>query len=320
MAEQMSQEQVGESLVDMVLGQSAPVDVPQPQKAPVVQAPDAVEEPAQADAPVEAQEQAEDVETIEIDPDAELFDQELEENGQKIQKKLSLRELQKGYLRQADYTRKTQDLAKQRAEVQEQVRQAAMSSSKDYSQKLDQLQAAVVKAIAPELTNVDWNKLATEDAFEYVRLSNRARQIQETLQAVESEKKSLADKSAQEERQRKLEAWAKTEATLRQDIPDWGTDVVQKLAKAAREAGATDAEVNELDKAWIIKLAHKAALYDQGQSKTETAVKKVAVVTKTLKPGMKAPNRNAEAEKIAAWKKSGSKINELGADIFSKYV
>jgi len=311
MAEEMSSEQVGESMVDMILGTPAQ---PEPVQQEVQeQAPEQEEE-------VVAAKPEEEVETIEIDPDQELFEQELEENGQKVNKKLSLRELQKGYLRQADYTRKTQDLARQRSEAQEQVRQATQESAKKYTERLDQLQAAVVKAIAPELANVDWNKLATEDAFEYVRLSNRARQVQETLQAIEAEKKAALETSTKEEQQKKIERWAKTEESLRSDIPEWGPEVARKLAKAAKDAGATDAEINALDQAWIIKLAHKAAMYDESKEKTSEVVKKVQVVTKNLKPGQKPAQPNADRELVNRWKKSGGKLNQDAADIFSKYI
>jgi hypothetical protein len=314
MAEEVSQDQVGDSMVDLILGQSAP-PVTQPEEEQVT----ATEE-AKGEVEVTPQEEEKDAETIEIDPDLELFEQELEENGQKVAKKLSLRELQKGYLRQADYTRKTQDLAKQRTEVQESVRQANQDAAKSYAGKLDQLQSAVVKSVAPELANVDWNKLATEDAFEYVRLSNRARQVNEVLQAIESEKKSIAEQSTKEEQQRKAETWAKTVAQLQQDIPEWGAPVAQKLAKAAKDAGATDDEVNGLDKAWVIKLAHKAALYDEAQTKTTEVEKKVLTVPRVLKPGPKSTPNNAEAERLAKWKKSGAKVSRDHADIFDKYV
>lgn len=315
--DQMTADQVGDAMANLVLGQSAqPAEPEQPQRSEPVTASN---EAGQGEVEVtEAKQEAQpEPETIEIDPDAELFEMELDENGQKVSKKLALRELQKGYLRQSDYTRKTQDLARQRAEVQESTRQARQEAVKQYQEKLEQFQAALTKTVAPELGNVDWNKLATEDPFEYVRLSNRARQINEVLQAIESEKSKAVEQSKSEEQQRKAERWNKTVEHLRESIPDWGQPVVQKLAKAAKEAGATEDQINSLDEAWIIKLAHKAALYDE--LKSTPVEKKVAVVPKVLKPGQKAPT-TAQSDRLKAWAKGGGKLTQDGADAFAKFV
>lgn len=307
----MNADQVADAMANIVLGQSAPA----PADAPAQ--PEAAEAPVEATEQPQVEEQQE--ETIEIDPDAELFEMELDENGQKVSKKLSLREFQKGYLRQADYTRKTQDLAKQRSEVQEVLRQATDKASKEYAQKLDMLQEAMVKTLAPELANVDWNKLATEDPFEYVRLSNRQRQIAESMQAITAEKSSLEARTRTEEQQKKAERWQKTLEVLQQDIPDWSQPVVQKIVKAAKDAGADEAQVNALDEGWIIKLAHKAALYDELNAKRPEVEKKVALVTKTLKPGQKVTPTKAD-DNLNRWKKSGGKLNADGAALFDKFI
>lgn len=315
MAEQRTEEQILAAFEKGSFGDSteakeqAPTkqDAQQPERAAQnaqVEGADAPSAEAEA-APAVSDENQEETQTIEIDPDEPLFEQELTENGQKKTQKLSLKELQQGYLRQADYTRKAQEVAKQRAEVQETARQAGQEAVKQYAQRLEQLQAALVKTVAPELANVDWNKLANEDAFEYVRLSNRAKQINDVLQAISSEKTTADEQSNQEQQKKKAENWSKSLDILKQDIPDWGAPVAKRLAQAAQDAGFTDAEVAQWDDHRLIKLAYKAAMAEDLQTKQPDVSKKVSLVPKILKPGTKPKVSGALDEARQQLKKTG---------------
>ncbi|HSQ91559.1 MAG TPA: hypothetical protein VLM19_05245 [Nitrospiraceae bacterium] len=318
MAEQMTEEQILDSFEKNSFGASEATEEVPAQKATPETQPDAENaqvEGADAEVTQEPSEKEEETQTIEIDPDEALFEQQIDDGGKKVTQKLSLKELQQGYLRQSDYTKKTQELAKQRAEAQEQVRQATQVSVKQYSERLDQLQAALVKTVAPELANVDWNKLATEDAFEYVRLSNRARQVNDVLQAIQAEKTQTSNSLKEQEEKAKSETWAKSVEILQRDIPDWGEPVAKRLAKAAQDAGFTNDEVAQWNDHRLIKLAHKAGLYDELNSKQATAdsivKKKIALVPKVLKPGPKANAGTPVAEAMKRLQKSGKPEDAL---------
>jgi hypothetical protein len=308
---QMSADNVADAMTNIVLGQSAEAEPEQPTQS------DSVTTHGQGEVNITEPEQS--VETLEIDPEAELFEMELDDGGQKVTKKLSLKEFQRGYLRQSDYTRKTMDLARQRAEVQESVRQATQEASKQYLQKLEAYRDALVKTIEPEFANVDLRQLSNEDPFRWATLRQRMDDFNKQLQALDTERAQILERSKQEEQQRKAVEWSKTVEQLQQDIPDWGQPVVQRIVKAAKEAGATESEVNELDKGWVIKALHKAALYDDLQNKRPEVEKKVAVVTKTLKPGQKVTPTRTD-ERMQQWKKSGGKINADGAALFDKFI
>ena len=319
MAELTEQDQVADAFMELDLSDTS--EQVSPENAQVEGADAPVEEEAQVEQskPADKKEETDETQTIEIDPDEPLFEQELTENGQKKVQKLSLKELQQGYLRQADYTRKAQEVAKQRAEVQEVARQASQQAVTQYAQKLDQLQAALVKSVAPELANVDWDKLANEDAFEYVRLSNRAKQINDTLQALESEKSATSEQATKHQQQKAVQEWQQSLEILQRDIPDWGAPVAQNLSKAAQNVGFSDAEVAQWNDHRIIKLAHKAAMYDALQTKSEVVTKRVTTVPRVLKPGAKkATTPNKEA--VDRWTKTKGKLNEDGAAVFENFL
>lgn len=235
----------------------------------------------------------ESVETIEIDPDEELFEQELDVDGRKERKKLSLREYQQGYLRQADYTRKTQELAKQRAEVQDVARQAEVKAAKEYAQKLDVLQGTLVKVAAPELASVDWNKLANEDPSEYVRLSNRATQLNQIISAIETEKTTAQKRADEEDNKKHAETWQKSLETLQREIPDWGTPLVEKLVTTGKNVYGVD--VAQWRDAGQIKMLHDAMKYRETLARQPDVAKKIALAPKVLKPGAKQAFRPSQS-------------------------
>lgn len=312
MAEQMSEEQILSAFEQSVPGDSEVVAEERPQQAQQTQ-----QESAQTEASLDQAEQQSEIEatasdeqqeetaTIEIDPDEPLFEQEVVENGSKTTQKLSLKELQQGYLRQADYTRKSQEVAKARAEVQEQVRQAQQQAAGQFAQRLEQLQSALVKTIAPELANVDWNKLANEDAFEYVRLSNRAKEINDVLQQIETDKTAANEVSKQEQEQKNAQVWQQSLEVLQRDIPDWGAPVAQRLSKAAQDVGFDANEVASWNDHRIIKLAYKAAMYDDQQAKVAPSAKKIAIAPRVLKPSAKQPAKSTVTEAQNRLAKSG---------------
>jgi len=293
MAEQMSEEQIVSAFE-----KSVPMNSSQPQEPEAKQPVEASQPDQQSEAPSEetakveaAATEDQETQTIEIDPDEPLFEQEITDNGKKETKKLSLKELQRGYIAQAETTRRFQEAARIRTEAQEAVQKVEQQAIEQTSKRLEQLQHLVLSAAAPELANVNWDKLAAEDAFEYVRLQNRANQIKNALATIQAEQDKL--RAAQNETRAKTHAekLAKTDELLRGEIPEYGDQIISRFIKAAVDAGYTKEELADQIDHRLFRLAHKAALYDDLQTKQSTdatlVAKKVSVVPKTLKPGAK---------------------------------
>lgn len=209
------------------------------------------------------------------------------EGGKDITEKLPIKALREGYMRQQDYQRKTAEVARQRDAVGETVRQAVESERSAYQTQLQQMQALLVETVAPELKDVNWNDLAANNAFEYVRLRNRADQIAQALTQVQAKQQEMSakQKSEQDAARKKLAADAR--ATLEADIPGWNDALYQTLMKSGEKHGFKPEEVATWVDARAIKLLHKAHLFDQLQAeKTQPAAsKKVVVPPKVVRPG-----------------------------------
>ncbi len=236
--------------------------------------------------------------------------------------KPTVKELREGYMRQKDYQRKTAEVARQREEVGEKVRQGIEGTQQQYVQNLAAMQATLFDAIAPELKNVNWNELAATDAFEYVRLKNRADQIAQANAAIQAKIQEVTTKQTAEQRQATQARAAKARERLEQDIPGWNDGLYQTLIRSGNDYGFTAEEVASWVDDRSIKVLHDAYQYRQSkvEKKPVPVVKKVTIPPKVLKPGG-APVQSAAKQKseeaMRRLNKSGT-INDAAALIASR--
>ena len=157
----------------------------------------AVDEELLADA--NAADDETDTEQSELDEDTEEQEQpqvfSVKVDGKEVE--VTLDELQKGYSRTQDYTRKTQQIAEARKQTEAEL-QAVRAEREQYAQLLGALEAQVQQAAQP---NIDWDTLYREDPIEYVRQREVMRENKEKAEAIQSEQQRLAYLSQQEQAQ-----------------------------------------------------------------------------------------------------------------------
>lgn len=274
------------------------------------------ESPQQADGnePEERQ-----TEQIEIDPEAPLFEVQQGEET----KKLSLKELKSGWMMQQDYTRKTQELADERRRTAQEKVQAVETERSQYLQTLGQLQALMVQSVAPELQNVDWNKLAVESPADYVRLDNRRKQAQYALQRVAEETQRVTQQQEREASERRSQAASESVKVLKEHIPAWNDDLYSELLKRGVQTyGYTSKEVGEITDHRFIELLHDAHQFRALKDQKPVVDKKVAEVPKVVKPGQRQPVQNGQQKQF---QDARTKLRESGrvedaADVFRAFT
>jgi len=248
----------------------------------------------------EAAASAEDESGVEDAPDEETSeeqsgeDEEPEEQEQqqtftvKVDGKevsVTLDELQKGYSRTQDYTRKTQQIAEVRKQV-EQETYAVRAEREQYAQLLGALQTQL-QSSEPQ---IDLERLYHEDPIEWVRQKEVMRERQEKLGAIQSEQQRLSQ-VAQYEQQRAMEAQlASQQEALLAALPDWKDPKKAKAEKAlviesAKAAGFTDEDLKSVYDHRLVLLLRKAALFDQMVSKRQGIKPVVNNGPRTAKPG-----------------------------------
>lgn len=210
------------------------------------------EEQSESDEEVEEEEKPAEVYTVKVD-------------GKEVE--VTLDELQKGYSRTQDYTRKTQQIAETRKAVEAEAA-AIRAEREQYSQLLGALKQQLESAETP----VDLDRLYNEDPIEWVRQREVLRDKQEKLAAIQSEQQRLSQISEQQ-RAKEMEAHLATQReALIQAVPEWKDPKKAQAEKAllvefGKKIGFSDEELkNVYDHRAVIAL-RKAALYDQMMSK-----------------------------------------------------
>lgn len=235
------------------------------------------------DAPDEetAEEQSEDGEEQEEQDQAQTFTVKVD--GKEVA--VTLEELQNGYSRTQDYTRKTQQIAEVRKQV-EQETQAVRAERQQYAQLLGALQAQL-QATEPQ---VDLDRLYHEDPIEWVRQKEVMRERQEKAIAIQAEQQRLAQLSQYEQQRAMEEQLSSQKDALLAALPEWRDPKKAQAEKAlvvesAKAAGFSEEDLKSVYDHRLVLLLRKAGLYDQMMSKRQGIKPVVNNGPRPAKPG-----------------------------------
>ena len=206
---------------------------------------------------------------------------------------VNLEELIQGYQRNADYTRKTQELAQERNQSSEFVER----SKKDVEaklQKLNELNNAAQAQLQQEYAEVDFEKLYDEDPVEAARLEHKMRRKHEQLAQVQQQTQELQSQEFNKYlgEQQKL---------LTQKIPEFtdeqkGPRFKQQMRDYLGNIGFNDTEINSVYDHRYVMLVKDAMSYRNLQKAKPGIRKKVANAPKVVKGGVAKSKGQADAE------------------------
>ena len=251
----------------------------------------------------EETEESEEVEdpTDETDEESEDEPEYITEGNIEIDgEPVSVEEIKLGYMRQSDYTKKTQAVAEQR--------KAADQQTATYESTLSALLTAAGADLS-RFQGVDWEQAAVQNPDQYKQAKAMYEQTKQThdfirAQAEEHHKRSEAQQQAEAEENAK-----ESLTVLKSTIPNWNNKLYYSIGDyAAKSLGVTSEEFNEVHDHRMITALYKAMQFDQ--AKTDTQKKLKATPKKTLS-GKKAEPKDLgkkENERKARdrLKKSGS--------------
>lgn len=183
-------------------------------------------------------------------------------------------ELQKGYLRQQDYTHKTTDFAKEKTEFQAQ-QSKGFEQVRQYATELAQLQnsSQTVNSLEQYINTID----PDADPINYSAAVSK-------LQMARQQRDGLASRIGQVNQQRTFEQQqqvvdaqkqAMTElSTGANALPNFGKKLIQQMNDAGKEYGLSEQELSGITEPRYIHILHDAMKYRELQSKRPKAVKK----------------------------------------------
>ena len=181
-------------------------------------------------------------------------------------------------LRQADYTKKTQEVAELRRATETEKVRIAEEAKAFQEDRQEHVQAYALWQQLEQFKNVNWQQLDQEDPLQaqqlfrqYTLLRDAHRDVVGKLQSKQQQRKSVADAETAKLRDQ-------TRAHLAKAIPNWSPKAEQELTEYAVKSGYKAEEVKAaLDSdARPFTFLHKAMLWDQHVEKTRKAATQTA--------------------------------------------
>jgi hypothetical protein len=212
-------------------------------------------------------------------------------------KKVSVKDLKRLYGQEASLTKKSQDLANQRKQSEEQLAQTHMSY-----QKLMERAEARYKPYA----DIDMLVASREmDAETFSQLRQDAKQAEDDLKFLQEESGQLVSQAQQNHQQATKEAAADCVKVLQDQLPDWGNELYADIRDYAVRSGLPKDQVDQYTDPQVIMLINKARLYDQ--SKQSAKSKKAKAKLTKSKSGK---TKVLSSKKAPPSKKSIQKANQ----------
>lgn len=198
-------------------------------------------------------------------------DEEIELDDLKLKvPKDQAQKVKEALLRQADYTRKTQEVAEARKALESEKQQFQNASQEELGV------AATAINIANQLAafnQVNWDAWEAEDPFEAQRGWRQFQQLKDTHGQALGRLNQLRTARVSAQQQEIATRVEQTKAALSKDIPGWSEDLKAKLNDfGAKEYGFTADELADMNiDPRIAKVLHAAFEHSQAKSKAKTA-------------------------------------------------
>lgn len=220
-------------------------------------------------------------------------------------------ELLKGYSRQADYTKKTQELAEYRRQMDgavQQAQQEIQQTQQARAQYVDAVEAAISTNYAhlQQFQNVDWERLKTEDREEYLTKRDDYRQAQEQIAELQNQHKAATEQQQAEMAEQNKRMWMEEHHKMSQILPDWRDDekrmaISKAIGEYAVGQGYTQEELDTLVDHRSILMLMKAKAYDDVRGKQQAVrSKKVRNKPKVVRSKAKQEKAPSKARKRTA--------------------
>lgn len=233
--------------------------------------------------------------------EAEEDDEDVEIEGKSYKVPKELKDM---VLMHKDYTQKTQAVAEQRRTVEERAqlldqRERVLSQTFEKAVEFREVQNRLA-----QYEQIDWQALAEQDPVQATKLNLAYQQLQRDAQAKYAalqQANAHAEQLTQQQRQQLL---AEAEKDLKARLPDFGPQVAEKIVRAAKDYGFTDAELEGLTDARHVHVLHDAMKWRALQAEKPKAMRAVAEAPRAIKPQAAQPKRTSQSA-VDRLRKSG---------------
>jgi hypothetical protein len=244
--------------------------------------------------------ESESIETDETDQESEQSDEpeddseEVEYEGEKFKVPAKLKD---ALLRQADYTRKTQEVAEVRRQAEAERQLFEQQKQFHFANMQEVARVIAIDQQLQQYAAINWDQLENSDPVQAMKLQRQFRELQ--AQKAQSESTVAQRHQAMQQAQQQEAAMRLNEGqrVLTREIPGWGPELALKLKEFGLKEGMSAKKINSMDDpSDVLNLYAK---YQLSEMKAKATKKPQQVQTKpvTKIQAVKA-TANRDSEKI----------------------
>ncbi len=233
-------------------------------------------------------------------------------DGQQI----TFKELREGSLRQADYTRKTQELAAQRQQFEQWAQQQGQGFEQQ-SQQLNALGQMLEQQVLAD-DQINWQQLASEDPSTYIQLKEQSQQRRDILnQLINHQQSQQYQQQVQTQEQHKQFVESQRQELLSMPAfkhwsdPQKAATHQSQMREYLLNAGLPESDVKGISSAKVLSLVDKAMKYDQLQASKPRTNKKVRQAPQMVKPKSRKSKNAQRQQQVTAQRKRLSQTGSL---------
>ena len=187
-------------------------------------------------------------------------------DGQDVQ--VTQAELEAGYSRHSDYTRKTQQISEERKRMDSERQQIAAERGQYFEVLSAQQQALEKETKSQEYTPEYWAQLSQTDPIEYIRQRDELRDKKEKERELSAEMGRIREVQAREQEERMKQILTQENEYLLNAVPEWKANPQQAQEEKIRlhnyglENGFSTDEMSQVYDHRVVATLRKAMLYD----------------------------------------------------------
>lgn len=229
--------------------------------------------------------------------------EEVEHEGKKYR---IPKELKSALMMQSDYTRKTQEVANERRQIEQHAQRIEQEAQAHREDIVDYAKYVAVEDRLQQFGQVNWTQLSDDDPVTAQKLWIEYTQLKDTRNQLGSNLSYRQQQRDFEKQQKSAKHLEEGRAVLAREIKDWSPQLASALADFARSDGWSESEITNITAAQV-KSLHRSyvgsqILKKQAPKQAPTPAMPVTKVGGTASV-KKSPSSMTDKE-FAAWRHS----------------
>lgn len=191
-------------------------------------------------------------------------DDEDEVDGVKLRgKKEALERFKAERLMNKDYTQKTQAVAEERRALEQREAQFKQSAQSHQQYIREVAQVVAIDDRLAQFSQVNWQQLTDQDPVQALKLHTEFTQLQATKGQLVNALTQKQQQAQQEQQRSTARQLMEARQVLERDIKGWSPELAGKLMDFGVKVGFPREAMDTITQPAIVKMLHKAYLYDQ---------------------------------------------------------